>query len=270
MSSSSKRMRNEQPYDAGDCCRRNCDVGQHNITKDKELSLSKMICEEFSQPFFIESEETVDFVDKQKKIGINEADETILDVPLLSQSTYFLNKSNSKWVCTGLDVDLFFEPTVKIIGMKKQSISMNEEEWRRFTLWKCKIMKYFTDEANEFPILHNLNIRMTFGCFDGVNKILKLEKNGGCLYIAYEGLLELWRLQELIDSRLDNLKSIEYGKYYKELIDALIAGEGDLKENVEKVMNGTVSERVCITKELLVYGLRKMYRDVQLLKSVYV
>ncbi|KAK9674695.1 hypothetical protein QE152_g40928 [Popillia japonica] len=54
------------------------------------------------------------------------------NVQLLGEKLYFLNKSHSKWICVGLLPDLDFEPTIKIVGVKKQCIAFNEAEWERF------------------------------------------------------------------------------------------------------------------------------------------
>lgn len=194
----------------------------------------------------------------------------VFETPLLSQSIYFLNKSYSKWVCVGLCGELFFEPLVRIVGVKKQCVSLTVEEWEDFLKCKEELKKYFKEKNNVYPVIQSRSVAMSFDCFDGINKILKLEKNGQFLYISYDGMEELWKLEALIKCRINNLRELNYGKFYKELIDKLMIAKGDLENEVEKLLQGAIVENVCITWELIFYDLKKIISDIRLCRVAYV
>lgn len=189
------------------------------------------------------------------------------NLPLVGERTYFLNKSHSKWVCVGLLPDNFFEPMVKIVGVKKQCVTFNEEEWKEFMKQSVNLKKYFDYCSGNFPTVDISNFKLSCECFDGVNKILKIENDGDMLYLSYEGLTELWRMRKVVESRFVLLRNLKYYDFYKNILDYLVVSGEDLNLEVEKILEGSMSECVCITKEMFLYHLVKIYTDVDLLRK---
>ncbi|KAK9681212.1 hypothetical protein QE152_g38484 [Popillia japonica] len=184
------------------------------------------------------------------------------DVPLLGERTFFLNKSRSKWICAGLSTDFNFEPVIKIAGIKKQCVAFNEEEWERFLSESMNLNKYFEYCRGIFPVCNIDDLRLTSECFDGITRILKIDKAGECVYLSYEGLQELWRLKGVILTRLALLKSLKFPEFYKNMIEYLSETDGDLNNEVEKMLNGVVSECACLASELSVFSFQKMHKDI--------
>ncbi|KAK9704098.1 hypothetical protein QE152_g28505 [Popillia japonica] len=150
------------------------------------------------------------------------------NVQLLGEKLYFLNKSHL-WICVGLLPDLDFEPTIKIVGVKKQCIAFNEAEWERFML----------------------------------------EKGEGAVFLSYEGLLELLRLRKIVSSRVSLLKSLKFNEVYKDVVTYLSGSDGDLSDNLENMFHGGFSECSCLMTELATYGFKKIFRDVMLIKKAH-
>lgn len=242
---------------------------QFNVNKQKSLLPVGEDIEELSQAYF---NDDIDEVNNSKDDAteVRSMYESVMDMPLLSQNIYFLNKSHSKWVCVGLDINLYYEPVIRIVGLKKQSITMNLEQWKKFVISKLRIMSCFNKSNPVYSVFKIGDIKISYDCFDGVNKILKMEKHGECLYISHEGLIELWHIIELINIRIENLKVLDYGKYYKNFIERLSMMEGDVKTNMENLIEGLKSESVCITKELMTYGLKKIMFDLQFYKATII
>ncbi|KAK9718357.1 hypothetical protein QE152_g23242 [Popillia japonica] len=155
---------------------------------------------------------------------------------LLSQSIYFLNKRCSKWLCIGLDANLFFEPIVKIVGIKKQCVSFTEMEWLSFLECEMELKQYVRDSSLVFQVVERSNVRISFEYFDGVKKILKLEKDKECVYLSYEGVEQLWKLDDFVKCRIKQLKELQYVKFYKEFVNSLIVIEGELISEIEKIL----------------------------------
>lgn len=240
---------------------------QFNVNKQKSLLTAGDNIEELSQAYFNDDIVETNNVSRDDETEVRSMYESVMDMPLLSQSIYFLNKSHSKWVCVGLDMNLYYEPIIRIVGLKKQSMTMNLEQWKKFVINKIRIMSCFNRSNPVYSVFKIGDIKISYDCFDGINKILKMEKNGECLYISHEGLIELWHIIELINFRIENLKMLDYGKYYKNFIERLSMMEGDVKSNMEKLTEGPKSESICITKELMAYGLKKIMFDLQFYKA---
>lgn len=264
----SKRLKTAREMDYCDCS--NCSTCKRSPSKREE----KIILEENQR----ESDHCVDdlFKDGGEYTNFwNNVDlymEKIMrgsgiDVPLVGCSTYFLNKSTTKWVSVGLSPGNDFDVRIKIAGAKKQCITLSAYEWKRFIEEKNVLQRYVTKEVNLFPPLRMANLRISCECYDGVTKVLKIEKDSDILYLSYEGLKELWRLAGLVNVRTEYLTSLQYEKHYKEILIYLSTREGDLFQEVEQMMNGVVSEYGAITMELLTIGLEKIVADVQLMKK---
>lgn len=282
MSQLGKRVRSEQLEDVkrkvvdngctlplfyGDLVMDEVSSTQMNKNKQKSLLLGDGNLEELSQAYFNDNVEVNDTIRGDDETDEGSVYRSLNDVPLLSQSVYFLNKSNSKWVCVGLDHNLYFEPTIKIVGLKKQSITMNMEEWKKFVAHKLRIMSCFKKDNQLFSTFKIGDMKISYECFDGINKVLRMDKNGECLYISQEGLLELWQLIELINIRIENLFNLNYGRYYKNIIESLSMMVGDVRSNMGNLIVGPPSESACITKELMVYAIKKIAFDLQFYKA---
>ncbi|KAK9737885.1 hypothetical protein QE152_g10370 [Popillia japonica] len=197
-----------------------------------------------SQAYFTEMENSSDFWNKVQLCADKFMKGQLWDVPLLGERTFFLNKSRSKWISAGLSTD--FEPVIKIAGIKKQCVAFYEEEWERFLSEICNID----------------DLRLTSECFDGITRILKIDKAGKCVHLSYEGLQELWRLKGVILTRLAFLKSLQFPEFYKNMIEYLSETDGDLNNEVEKMLNGVVSDCARLASELSLFSFQKMHKDI--------
>lgn len=181
--------------------------------------------------------------------------------PLYSEKIYFINKSHTKWVAVGLCSEMFFEPVVRIMG-KGQCITLKEVDWKNILSYKSTITSSFGSRAPSQLVLCGINIACEW--IENARKILKLERNAESVYLAYDSLHELWKVGDVINTRFEILKNLEYKTYYDEVIKTVSAMAGDMKQNVVAVMNGTCCEQTCITKELLLYGVDKILWDIDL------
>lgn len=253
-------------------CHDGClEEGELRSINDNEESFNKQmesyVVDPCVEKFFSEVSQMDNFwkeVDKQTEKLVCEPS---WNLSLVGESTYFLNKSHSKWVCVGLLPDNFFKPIVKIVGVRKQCIVFNPEEWEEFMMQSAKLKKYFDYGGGKFPRMSIWNLQVSSESFDGVNRVLKMDKDGDLLYLSYEGLSELWRMRKLLESRLESLRHLKYDEFYKDVIQYLAVNGKDLNMEIEKVLQGSPLECVCITKEMLVYHLRKVYEDVDLLRK---
>lgn len=196
--------------------------------------------------------------------------EPIWELPLVGEKIFFLNKSHSKWICIGLLPFRDFEPTLKIVGVKKQCVCFNSKEWDWLMAETIHLRKYFDYHNGVFPSVKGMNMRLSPESFDGVSRILKIEKGGEYVYLSYEGLLELWRLKETVECRLAVLKDMEYNRFYNDMVQCVAANGGEIDLEIEKMYNGVVSESVCIMKELTMYWPQKIKNDVNDLRKNYI
>ncbi|KAK9731663.1 hypothetical protein QE152_g13507 [Popillia japonica] len=120
-----------------------------------------------------------------------------------------------------------------------------------------------------FPVCNIDNLRLTSECFDWITHILKIDKAGECVYLSYEGLQEFWRLKGVISTRLALLKSLKFPEFYKNMKEYLSETDGDLNNEVEKKLNGVVSECACLASELSVFSLKKMHKDIANIRKGY-
>lgn len=215
-----------------------------------------------SEAFFDDMSANSDFWNKVQVCADKFVRGQVWDVPLLGERIFFLNKSRSKWVCTGLSIDSNFEPVVKIGGVKKQCIAFYEQEWELFMAESVNIKGYFEYCRGIFPMRDLQDIKLSSECFDGVTRILKIERAGDCVFLSFEGLSELLRMKKVVSTRVALLKSLKFHDFYKSMVIYLSKTAGDLSNEVEKMFEGIPTESTALTTELLTYGFQKMYSDV--------
>lgn len=196
----------------------------------------------------------------------------LVDSPLVGSTTYFLNKSCSKWVCVGLSPNCLFETVVEVVGMKKQKLTFVEEEWILFISGTRQFEKYVGDNVL-IPSFTLHGVRISSECVEGMTNILKMQKEGDVLYLSYAGMEELWNLEELIRARLKYLASLNYRKYFREIAEYI--GKKEERLNVTEInmeldilLNGQVSEHACILKEVMLYNPEVLMSYAELLKNI--
>lgn len=228
------------------------------------------------EAFFTEMGESNNFWNKasttaeklvQRVLPDEFAREPIWDVPLVGERIFFLNKSHSKWICVGLAPNQDFEPIVKIVGIKKQCVYFNLEEWEWFVAESLKLKKYYQYYNGAIPVINGMDIWLSHESFDGVNRIMKINKEGGHAYLAYESLAELWRMVKVVATRLVFLKDLKYQEFYNRFLDSIVLSGEEVDTAIERICNGQVSESVCVTIELVMYWLSKILNDLHYLRK---
>lgn len=181
---------------------------------------------------------------------------------LLNESTYFLNKSKSKWISVGFSLEK--KPTIKIAGQKKnQYVIFNEEQWISF-LNSEGIMQSFIFYNYEWQprlengfFIHFLNI--------GDTRVIKItQENGNEVFLASDTLNQIVGLQHIVKYRLEILKSYDFLNYYSVLISGLSSKSGDIIKNVYDVISPLKnSVNVCSVLELLHFYPDCIIEDVE-------
>ncbi|KAK9711736.1 hypothetical protein QE152_g25299 [Popillia japonica] len=151
---------------------------QDCVPADKSIICNEIEEESQVDPYlqaFFEDTEDTEFWGKVQSCADKLVRQQFWNVQLLGEKLYFLNKSHSKWICVGLLPDLDFEPTIKIVGVKKQCIAFNEAEWERFMLESENLRKFLEYCRGVFPAycIDDDDVKLSSECFDGVTRILK-------------------------------------------------------------------------------------------------
>lgn len=187
--------------------------------------------------------------------------------PLIGRTIYFLNKSFSKWVSVGLSPYSHFAPVVEIVGTKKQKAVFIEEEWKKF-LFESQQLKKYVDDNVLIPTIKLSGVKISSEYIDGVRNVLKVQKDGDVLFISYEGMKELWDLENLIEARLTYLQTLNFRKYYREVAEYVEKAEGAEEAEIRMLLEGPVSEHLCILKEFMVYNPNALMSFVDLLQKI--
>lgn len=187
--------------------------------------------------------------------------------PLLSPVTYFLNKSKTKWVLVGLDSDSNFDPVVRIMGTRYQNVTLDEETWNEFKGAKDSINKtlnaqYYLDRRVTLK-----KVRVSFDRTENNRRILKASVGTDSVYLSYESLRELWKLDDVITSRLELLKSYDFAQFYYNSLNLATTFVGDLKQRLDVVFNQNVNECVMMFKELMLNRVDQVLYDFDLLQA---
>lgn len=181
---------------------------------------------------------------------------------LYSENTYFLTKSKSKWISTGLQSNFTFVPVIKLGGHRGQRITFTEEMWQDFLNQKCNIMCSFAQKSQS-PEISCSGIKISVEWIENNSKkIIKIQHATDVFYISYEALHEMWKLADVILSRIELLKLLDYNKYYGEILQCAGMLQGNVRERIEYALNSTISEQASITKELMMYEMDRIFCDL--------
>ncbi|KAK4886038.1 hypothetical protein RN001_002309 [Aquatica leii] len=175
-----------------------------------------------------------------------------------------------KTVTPGLCAELQFDPVVKLMG-KGQCITLTEIEWKTLVCYRSIITNSFAGYATT-PSYHEVcGVKITMEWMNKAKKVLKMQRAEETIYLAYDSVHEMWKLCDLIMTRLELLKRLEYKRYYDSIIDTIALKGGDVKEGIIRIVSKIcVSEYSCITKELLIFGMDKILLDIDLREHVRV
>lgn len=199
--------------------------------------------------------------------NINTADRKREQGLLLSPLTYFLNKSKSKWISVGLDSYANFEPVIRLMGGRGQCITLDSTMWGEFKASKDAINKAINSKtADNFMNINKLSI--SFIWVDNYRKVLKGSVGSDSIYLSYESLRELWKVSDVVTFRLGLLESYHFADFYYTCLDLAATFEGDLRQRLETVFNGSCTEYIAIFKELLVNGIDRVMFDFDIHQSV--
>lgn len=176
-------------------------------------------------------------------------------LPLVNQHIYFLNKSNSKYICVGLSPHLNFAPIVKICDFKNQLVVLNKLEWLGIIENEGVICNYF--HSNSISGHPNWNIGTLSAICEsiGQTKVLQfVDSAQRGIYLGCPSIDELFALKAIINQRLCALEKINFNEFYKIVINAAKDLPGDIKENIKKIIDsidGTLDLEVCLMREIL-------------------
>lgn len=177
---------------------------------------------------------------------------------LLLQRTYPLNKSRSKFATVGLSCSGSFGAVVVLHGQKNDWVLLDEVELKTLCEYQSIIRSYYYsggDFQHQPVVINNLK-KICFRAFGAKKVILLQELCGSEVYLGIESVVELWELLPLINYRKEVLKSLEFSKFYSNIIRGVASLPGDCKSNIESVLlNLNInSENVLCMREMLKYA----------------
>lgn len=186
---------------------------------------------------------------------------------LLLQRTYPLNKSRTKFATVGLSCSGSFGAVVVIHGQKNDWMLLDEVEWKTLCEYQSIIRSNYCSggDFQQQPVVINSSKRICFQKI-GANKVILLQELCGSeVYLGIESVVELWELLSLIDYRKEVLKSLEFPKFYCNIIRGVASLSGDCKNNIESVLlNLNInSENVLCMREMLKYAEHIIRCDVE-------
>lgn len=186
---------------------------------------------------------------------------------LLLPRTYHLNKSRGKFATVGLCCNGSFGAVVVIHGQKNDWMLLDEVEWKTLCEYQSIIRNYFCSggDFQQQPMVINNLKRICFRAI-GVNKVIVLQELCGSeVYLGIESVVELWELLSLIEYRKEVLKSLEFHKFYCNVIKGVANLPGDCKNNIESVLSNLNihSENVLCMREMLKYAEQIIRCDIE-------
>lgn len=186
---------------------------------------------------------------------------------LINETTYFINKSKSKWISVGLSLERKYEAVIKLGGYKNnQHIIFNEDQWISFLNNQGIMLSFVHSDKNGWQPMSGNGYQIHF-VFIGDAKIIKITQDGGNeLFLAGDTINELSNLVNLIKYRYDMLKSIEFSKYYDSLLGGLSLTNGDVIKNVYDIISpfkNLNNENICCVLELLNFYSDCIIEDVE-------
>ncbi|KAI4465034.1 invertebrate gustatory receptor [Holotrichia oblita] len=133
---------------------------------------------------------------------------------LIGQSSYFLNKSGSKWLTVGLSPAARFIPIVQIKSVNTY-IFFTQEEWEEF----CK-----TEGCSP-------NHQMEASSYRDI-QVIRLKSRGQQIVLSTETYNNIYHLQELINQKISILASSDFVSFYNHVLKSCTKMDGDLYSNI--------------------------------------
>lgn len=181
---------------------------------------------------------------------------------LLNATTYCLNKSRSKTVYVGLQVDVGFPVRVQLLGQRSdQYISFHELEWHQFVGQRL-IDSYFTSDLKLQPL--TINTKVIRFLEIEKTKVIKIEDGEQKLFLAAESWTNLCDTLSVIKRRIDLLKSFRFDIYYNKITMDVINIGGDVCAYMESMIAGEVSNNALTMHEMLKYVADTVRADVEI------
>jgi len=157
---------------------------------------------------------------------------------LINKSTYYLNKSKSKWVSVGFSLERKYNPIIKIGGIKNnQCIILNEDQWISFLNNEGIMMNFIHSNSLGWQPMQGNGYEIHF-VFIKDSRIIKITQEGGNeIFLAGDTINQIMKLAELIKYRFNMLKSQEFVNYYNVFIGGIAAKNGDVLQNVYNIIS---------------------------------
>lgn len=165
---------------------------------------------------------------------------------------YPLNKSITKYVCIGLNVE-DFSPSIKISGNKSASVIFNEHEWNELLNYQGIITNNLYQLEIYMEPLSFANVEIYFEDIDG-QKVLKIKKNEVYIYLGKDSVFNLWQLIPLLEKRLTLLKNQQFKQYLSVFKNSYVSNEDDIINKIYDVLvrQDSSSENACAVMELVI------------------
>ena len=186
---------------------------------------------------------------------------------LINESRYYLNKSKSKWISIGFSLEKKYIPVVKLGGYKNnQNVIFTEDQWVSFLNQQGIIMGFIHSDSFGWQSMEGNGFQLHFILIKE-SRVIKITQEGGnCVYLAEDGINEANKLADLIQYRLDLLKSQEFSKYYNILVAGVSSKNGDILQNVYNVISplkNLNSQNIYCVLELLNLYSDCIFEDVE-------
>lgn len=177
---------------------------------------------------------------------------------LVYKTSYYLNKSKSKSIEIGLEAENY-DVGVKLISAKGAVIYLTKLEWDIIVNSKDAIEKYFEINNNQgifIPIFTSYGMAIETSSFDGI-RLIKISKDDGQIYFGKASWIYLFRLVQLIQTRMINLKNLKFKNFFNETLVSCIQLGGDILENIRYIvrpgdMNFSSENAYCMNEILSV------------------
>lgn len=174
---------------------------------------------------------------------------------ILNTKTYFLNKSNSKYISVGIGLNNL-EPIIHIGGQNGFLIAISEQEWKQIVNYQGVIANYFYfNVADSKPLkIHDLTIyfEKSSQC-----SYIRIQKDGGkYVSLGVDSVDTLWQVKELIDYRINIIKKQGFDQYFDVFKSNNFNQVGNVVTDVTKIIdqiNNPNSENVSTMLEMLTF-----------------
>lgn len=186
---------------------------------------------------------------------------------IVNKTTYFLNKSRTKWVNIGLARQVKFQPIVQICS-SAEVYTFTENEWLTFLEKQGILVNYFLSPeaitSNWQPVQTN-DYTISFKKVN-VTKVIHIlketeEKSSG-IFLASESLFELFDLLRLIQVRIDVLKRQDFNSYYEDILKRAVRRQGNFIIAIYDLLRlEAPSENSCALLELVHWFPDKVKED---------